>query len=77
MTVIYTKYAFEVLLCKISIHFRSVFEHDDSSVREYAMMVLYNSMFDEAAKYLIQEEEGHLTLISLVNSLCDDLVDWG
>lgn len=41
------------------------------------MMVLYNSMTDEAAKFLVGMNDGHQILISLLNSLCHELVDWG
>ena len=41
------------------------------------MMVLYNCMSDAAAEFMILSKEGHKILSLLLNSLCDDLVDWG
>lgn len=57
--------------------FQCLFNHKDSTVKEYTMMVLFNCMSDETARFLITSRDGHQILTLLLDGLCNDLVDWG
>ncbi|XP_054718905.1 ataxin-10-like [Uloborus diversus] len=57
--------------------FRDLLQHRDAKVQEYSMMVLHNCMIDEHISYIISTKDGHDILVTLMNILCDNLIDWG
>ncbi|GFW81734.1 ataxin-10 [Trichonephila clavipes] len=57
--------------------FRDLFQHGDVTIRECAMMVLFNSMSDENSECIFSSKEGHEIIFFVTDTLLFNQIDWG
>ncbi|GFS45510.1 ataxin-10 [Trichonephila inaurata madagascariensis] len=57
--------------------FRHLFQHGDVTIRECAMMVLFNSMSDENSECIFSSKEGHEIIFFVTDTLLFNQIDWG
>ncbi|GFU48501.1 ataxin-10 [Nephila pilipes] len=57
--------------------FRHLFQHKDVTIRECAMMVLFNSMSDENCECIFNSPEGREIIFFVSDTLLFSQIDWG
>ncbi|GBM08609.1 Ataxin-10 [Araneus ventricosus] len=57
--------------------FGCLLQHKDTTIREYALMVLFNSLSNENVESIFSTAEGYKILHSVTDTLLSSPIDWG